>query len=321
MLKKILLSILSVVMGMQVCPGKTIFATGFPDSTSIQYEAQAASSDFSTDTDIDIDIGDGENPAPDNPAPINPDNGNNQQKPTISLTLPYTEVTVARGKSIFLKAKIIPSDSNIPLTWKTSNASVAEVKNGKITGRKSGRATISVQTGAVKARCKVTVAEVSWNVKSAVLQVGTSSSALKIGKQYPQKDKVKAYKSSNPKIAKISQKGRITAGKKTGKARLTVTMASGASASCKITVQKKAVKIQKLALSQKKLVLKRGSRSKLDAIRKPVTATGKITWISSNRAVATVDKKGMVKARKKGKVKIIAKTSNGKKAVCSLTVK
>lgn len=271
-----------------------------------------------------------ESPSPETPSQENPDseipssettdpdNGNNQQ-PSIFLTLPYTAVTIPKGKTLSIKAKVIPS--NTPLTWKTSNASVVKVKNGKITGRKSGKATISVQAGNVRARCKVTVAEVSWNVKSAILQVGTSSSALQIGKRYPQKDKIKAYKSSNPKIVRINQKGKITAGKKPGKAILTVIMASGASTSCKITVQKKAVRIQKISLNKKNLIPTRGGRARLDAIRKPVTATGKIIWASSNRRVATVDKNGIVKARKKGKAKIIAKTSNGKKAVCSIAVK
>lgn len=41
-----------------------------------------------------------------------------------------------------------------------------------------------------------------------------------------------------------------------------------------------------------------------------------MTWSSSNKKVATVDKNGVVTAVKKGTVTITAKTSGGKKATC-----
>lgn len=54
----------------------------------------------------------------------------------------------------------------------------------------------------------------------------------------------------------------------------------------------------------------------------PSNATNKtVTWSSSNSAVASVDSEGFVKALKAGTATITAKTSNGKKATCSITVK
>ena len=43
-------------------------------------------------------------------------------------------------------------------------------------------------------------------------------------------------------------------------------------------------------------------------------------WKSSNKKIATVSKKGVVKAKKKGKVKITAYTASGKKITCKVKV-
>lgn len=53
----------------------------------------------------------------------------------------------------------------------------------------------------------------------------------------------------------------------------------------------------------------------------PSSSTDKLTWTSSNKKVATVDKNGKVKALKKGTATITVKTASGKKAACKITVK
>ena len=60
----------------------------------------------------------------------------------------------------------------------------------------------------------------------------------------------------------------------------------------------------------------------LSATIKPANATDQsIKWSSSNKKVATVDQSGLVTAVKKGSATITAKSSNGKKATCKVTVK
>ena len=53
----------------------------------------------------------------------------------------------------------------------------------------------------------------------------------------------------------------------------------------------------------------------------PADTTDKVTWNSSDKKVATVDKNGKVKALKKGTATITVKTASGKKATCKITVK
>ncbi len=62
-------------------------------------------------------------------------------------------------------------------------------------------------------------------------------------------------------------------------------------------------KKKEMSLNQKKLTLQVGQKKKLK-----VNGTSKrVVWISSNKKVATVSKKGLVKAKKKGKAMITAK--------------
>ena len=161
---------------------------------------------------------------------------------------------------------------------------------------------------------------VKLNVSTITLQVKKSTSVVKIKSKYPTNDTVKSYKSSNTKVATVDKKGKVTA-KKTGKATITVTMKSGAKAKYTVKVQKGKVTTKSLKLNKSKCTLKKGKTFTIKVTRNPITATEKITYSSSNKKIATVDKKGKITAKKKGKSTITVKTSNGKKATCKVTVK
>ena len=235
------------------------------------------------------------------------------------VKLSKTKAVVVKGKTIQLKATVTPKQS---IKWSSENKKIATVnKNGKVTGKKGGTTKIiATAKDGTKATCKVTVATVKLNASSMPLQVGTSTKALKVASKTVKKDKVKSWKSSDSSIASVSKSGKVTA-KKTGKATLTVTMKSGAKATCKVTVQNEKVTTKKLTLSKKKATLTVKQSVKLGVKRNPISAKEKITWSSSNKKVATVSKSGKVTAKRAGKATITAKTSNGKKATCKITVK
>ena len=79
-------------------------------------------------------------------------------KPT-SVSLNKTALTLDVGKSYTLTKTVSPSNAVTSYTWRSSNTSVATVdKNGKVTAKASGTATITVKTSNGKtATCKVTV--------------------------------------------------------------------------------------------------------------------------------------------------------------------
>lgn len=137
-------------------------------------------------------------------------------------------------------------------------------------------------------------------------------------------DSVASWKSSKTSVAKVSGKSNgpctITAGKKTGKATITVTLKSGLKKNITITVQKNAVKTTKITGVAKKATLKKGKTLTLKPAVTPLTSVQKVTYRSSNKKVATVTSKGVIKAKKKGTAVITVK-SGSKTAKCKITIK
>ena len=137
-------------------------------------------------------------------------------------------------------------------------------------------------------------------------------------------DSIVSWKSSNTSIAKVTGRANgtstITAGKKKGKATITVTLKSGLKKNITVTVQKKAVKTTKISGVAKKLKLKRKQSATLKPVIAPLTSLQKVTYKSSNKKVATVNSKGKITAKKKGTAVITVK-SGSKTFKCKVTVK
>lgn len=137
-------------------------------------------------------------------------------------------------------------------------------------------------------------------------------------------DSIVSWKSSNTSIAKVTGRtngtSTITAGKKKGKATITVTLKSGLKKNITVTVQKTAVKTTKISGVAKKLKLKRKQSATLKPVVAPLTSLQKVTYKSSNKKVATVNSKGKITAKKKGTAVITVKSGN-KTVKCKVTVK
>lgn len=122
------------------------------------------------------------------------------------------------------------------------------------------------------------------------------------------------FESSAPKVVAVSKAGVLTA-KKAGSAVVTVVWGDYA-AQCAVEVAKAPSKV---TLTQTKASLGAGERLQLTASI-PEGTWSSITWTSNKTSVATVDDDGLVRAISKGSATITAKTGNGKKATCKLTV-
>lgn len=243
-----------------------------------------------------------------------------------SITVKAAKTSLFVKEKTTVKATVTPNNAaNKGISWRSSNQSVATVdSSGKVTAKKAGTAQmIATATDGSKASGKCTIRVIKptlkLNAKKVKLQVKKSTAALKAS-GLQKGDKVKEWRSSNKKIATVAKNGKITA-KKTGTVKITAHTAKGASASCTFQIVKSKVKTSKITANVKKLTLKKGKKYQLRISRTPITATEKITYSSSNKKVAAVNKAGKITAKKKGKATITVKTSNGKKAKISVIVK
>ena len=168
------------------------------------------------------------------------------------VTLNKTSEEIEIGKTVTLTANVLPSNAtNKNITWKSSDEAIAKVQNGTVTGVKEGKATITVTTedGNYKATCEITVKKTTQTenetVKVTGITLNKTSEKIQVGETfnliatiYPANatNKSVKWKSSNDKIATISETGIIKTLKE-GTCTITVTSVDGSfSASCALTV-------------------------------------------------------------------------------------
>lgn len=166
--------------------------------------------------------------------------------------------------------------------------------------------------------------KISLNASKINLQKGKTIRTLELKVNQLEGDRIISVTSSNKKVLKASLNDQtiILKGSKAYKKYVTVTviMQSGATADCKVKVVNNAIDTKRLTVD-KKITMQKGEKQKIEVARNPISATDKIFYRSSNTKVATVDKNGKIKAKKKGKTTITISSSNGKKATCKVTVK
>ncbi len=158
---------------------------------------------------------------------------------------------------------------------------------------------------------------IKLNTNAVTLNVSDTHSLLATISPSDVTNKSVTWTSSDNDIATISN-GTVTA-KSPGTAKITAKTYNGKTAKCTVTV--KQIEPSSVSLNKNTLSLNEGDSYQLTATVSPNNATNKsITWETNNPEVATVDSNGRVTAKKSGKTNIIAETTNGKRAECSITV-
>ena len=162
----------------------------------------------------------------------------------------------------------------------------------------------SSEAAAKKSKIKLSSSKVT------VVALKTTQLTLKDGTK-----KIKSgvkWTSSNKKIATVNVKGLVTA-KTPGKVKITA-LYKGKKYVCNVTVKAPALKLNK-----KTAVIKPKETVKLSLLNGSKALTSGVKWTSSAPAVASVNAKGVVTAKKGGSANITA-TAFGKKYVCKVTV-
>lgn len=127
--------------------------------------------------------------------------------------------------------------------------------------------------------------------------------------------------SINDQSVAIVKDGYVTA-KASGIAIVSATV-SGKTATCKIVVSKRVVKVSEIIISKSTMSLTVGESEKLTASIMPSNAVNKnVKWLSSNSQIASVSDNGIVEAKLKGEATIYAEAQDGSgvKASCLINV-
>ena len=177
----------------------------------------------------------------------------NTYKPTVdveSVTLSESKLDMFVGDSETLTATVLPAEATEKdVTWKSSDAAVATVVNGKVTAVGAGDATITATAGGKSASCKVTVSTktpepvliTGITLKDTSMKVGDKKTLTAVIEPTDATNQALRWSIVNSEIASIDETTGVVTALKEGTTTVTVkaTDGSGVSATCKVTVTKK----------------------------------------------------------------------------------
>ena len=161
---------------------------------------------------------------------------------TTKVKLSKDAVTLGKNESYKLNASVSSSSSNNNIRYTSSNNKVAVVESdGTVTAKSTGTATITASADrAAPATIKITVKKAPSKIQLA----SSSNKKLRQGGTFIISAKIPSgcasyhisYSSSNKKIARVSQNGKVTAIRK-GTATITVKTYNNKKAAIKVTVK------------------------------------------------------------------------------------
>ena len=256
-----------------------------------------------------------------------------RQKVT-GISFDTAEAEVRIGLSITLHPTIEGEyTEGAELEWKSSNPSVADVKDGVVTGKLLGTTVITASCGGYSASCTVNVTDgtirvtgVTLDKASAGLVVGETTQLTATVMPEGATNKEIKWTSSSNAVATVSDSGLVTALTE-GTAQIRATSVSNGScyAICDVTVAAKRVPVTGIEISNNVFGLliqvDIGKTALISYSVKPDNATNKsVIWTSGDSNIATVEN-GRVTGVSEGSTTITATTADGGfSASCSVKV-
>ena len=246
------------------------------------------------------------------------------------ITLDKTEASMPIGAELTLKATILPENaSEKDLSWMSTNEDVATVdQSGKVTAVAKGTAQIKAMAtddSNVEAVCDINVIslvkEITFNVENATVAEGKTLAIHATVLPKDADDPTLTWTSSDEKIATVDENGVVT-GVSKGEVVITATANDGSDVKAEITIEVIRL-VSKITLDKTEADVIEGKTLQLTATVEPTDADNtKLTWASSDEAVATVDENGLVTAVSKGTATITASATDGSgvKAECAVRV-
>ena len=247
--------------------------------------------------------------------------------PMTELKLNVDELHIDKGQFSGLRASCNADASDTRISWVSSDESVVRVNNsGRIEGVGGGSACVSVvsPTG-LSASAKVYV-----HVAGTAAHISPEQLTLGVGAHVPLKvsylpldctDGVRRWTSSNPGVLTVSEDGVLDA-RGRGTAYITVVTQDGLTAGMEVLVEDAPMELQ---LDPARATLERDDTLQMQLMfleedgGVDVNVDHLVVWTSSDDSVASVDKNGLVTAKKTGSCRITA-AADGMTASCELNV-
>lgn len=210
-----------------------------------------------------------------------------------------------------------------PIYYVSSKPKVVAVNafTGQIVAKKKGTARVTAynaQRQAITCTVKVMKAPKKVQLTRGWLALNPEGSAW-LGVKLPKKTAslFRAFASSNPGVATVDSQGIVRA-VNPGSAIISVRTFNGKYARCTVVVLNGPAP-KALALNRYSTAM--GLKEKMQLVPTvDAGAAAAYSWSTSNKRIATVSGSGLVKAKKKGTVRITVTTHNGLRQVCTIRV-
>ena len=223
------------------------------------------------------------------------------------------------GETQNLKLSIMPTEAqdDANVTWTSDKPEILSVdETGKVTAHQSGSATITATADSVQGKLTISVQPGLTGIllKPQKMELHVGESAGIEADPVPADADLEGltWNSSDESVAYYKDGTIYAAG--AGTAKITASVGS-VSATCDVRV----VVDGGITITPNRVSLETGNSKQLTANTTGDLKGQKITWRSSNPAVASVDAAGKVRANKEGSAEITAEAL-GAKAACQVTV-
>ena len=250
-----------------------------------------------------------------------------------AITLSEQKLVIVKGKSANLKAKVEPANAkNKRIEWKSTNETVATVKDGQVRGLKNGKCDIICKAkdeSGAEAVCHVEVGtpakSISLSEKQITLCVGGPEEAAttKLAVVFKPDDtswKEIKWSSSDETIATVDSEGVVKA---LAKGQVTITAETmdpnpKKVEKCRVTIGQA---VTGISLDQEEYHITSDKGITIKATIEPTNAVNKkLIWVSADENIAKVDEKGIVRGAGEGETTITATAADGSGATATCKV-
>ena len=238
-----------------------------------------------------------------------------------SISIQFDEYEMGIGQTMDIKVGMTPQKTKTKYTLSSSDESIVSIdeESNSLKANKKGECEITARTNnGLEAETKVKVLDAPTSLTIEADDILFINDALRIKTETNKGESNGSvvFRCNDNARAKVSEDGIVTP-ILTGEVTITATTYNGLSAEKKIKIYKP---VTKLILNQTRAILNKDGELELTYSFEKNEYSGSVTFSSDDTSVATVNDKGLVRAKKEGKAIIKARSDNNVTSSCEVIV-